>query len=235
MASLNFIGGEKGGVGKSVVSRLLAQYFIDRGRPFTGFDTDRSHTSFTRFYADYAAPVIVDRYEGLDQIASCFEEVPAVGQQGSVIVDLAAQTAAPLARWVKDSDLLPLLGEMGVTVNFWHVSDAGKDSIDLLDRLINTYGPGPNYIIVKNLGRGSDFTELEQSPAMKKSLALGAAVVTLSPLHESSMRKIDKQNASFWAAINNRAADEDSLGMLERQRVKTWLRNNYEMLDGLPL
>ncbi|MCB2002424.1 MAG: mobilization protein, partial [Rhodoferax sp.] len=61
MASLNFIGGEKGGVGKSVLSRLLAQYFIDRGRPFTGFDTDRSHTSFTRFYADYASPVIVDR------------------------------------------------------------------------------------------------------------------------------------------------------------------------------
>jgi len=235
MASLNFIGGEKGGVGKSVVSRLLAQYFIDRGRPFTGFDTDRSHTSFTRFYADYASPVIVDRYEGLDQVASSFEHVPAMGQQGNVIVDLAAQTAAPLARWIKDSDLLPLLGEMGVTVNFWHISDAGKDSVDLLDRLINTYGPGPNYIVVKNLGRGSNFIDLEESAALKKALALGARVVTLGPLHESSMRKIDSQNASFWAAINNRALDDNALGMLERQRVKTWLRNSYEMLDGLPL
>ena len=37
MSSLNFIGGEKGGVGKSVAARVLAQYFIDRGRPFTGF------------------------------------------------------------------------------------------------------------------------------------------------------------------------------------------------------
>ncbi len=235
MASLNFIGGEKGGVGKSVVSRLLAQYFIDRGRPFTGFDTDRSHTSFTRFYADYASPVLVDRYEGLDKVASSFEEVPAMGQQGNVIVDLAAQTAAPLARWIKDSDLLPLLGEMGVTVNFWHISDAGKDSVDLLDRLINTYGPGPNYIVVKNLGRGSNFVDLEESAALKKALALGARVVTLGPLHEASMRKIDNQNASFWAAINNRGQDENALGMLERQRVKTWLRNSYEMLDGLPL
>ncbi|MBP9062093.1 MAG: mobilization protein, partial [Rhodoferax sp.] len=74
MPSLNFIGGEKGGVGKSVAARLLAQYFIDHEQPFTGFDTDRSHTSFTRFYADYAAPVIVDTYEGLDQIAAVFEE-----------------------------------------------------------------------------------------------------------------------------------------------------------------
>jgi len=234
MASLNFIGGEKGGVGKSVLSRLLAQYFIDRGRPFTGFDTDRSHTSFTRFYADYASPVIVDRYEGLDKIASRFEEVPVIGQQESVIVDLAAQTALPLARWIKDSDLLPLLGEMGVTVNFWHLADAGKDSVDLLERLLNTYGPGPNYIVVKNLGRGSDFSELEQSAALKKALALGARVVTLAQLHETSMRKIDRQNASFWSAINNRTEGE-TLGMLERQRVKTWLKNSYEMLDGLPL
>jgi cellulose biosynthesis protein BcsQ len=97
MSSLNFIGGEKGGVGKSVVSRVLAQYFIDKERPFTGFDTDRSHTSFTRFYADFASPVIVDSYEGLDLIASVFEEIPADGEpQKSVIVDLAAQTAAPL-------------------------------------------------------------------------------------------------------------------------------------------
>lgn len=235
MASLNFIGGEKGGVGKSVLSRLLAQYFIDRGRPFTGFDTDRSHTSFTRFYADYASPVIVDRYEGLDKIASCFEEVPAVGQQASVIVDLAAQTALPLSRWIKDSDLLPLMGEMGVTVNFWHLADAGKDSVDLLDRLLNTYGAGPNYIIVRNEGRGADFSELDQSAAMKKALALGARVVTLPALHESSMRKIDRQNASFWSAINARSTGEDALGLLERQRVKTWLKNCYTMLDSLPL
>jgi len=73
MSSLNFIGGEKGGVGKSVVARVLAQYLIDKDLPFMGFDTDRSHTSFTRFYSDYAAPVLVDSYEGLDQVVNVFE------------------------------------------------------------------------------------------------------------------------------------------------------------------
>lgn len=235
MASLNFIGGEKGGVGKSVVARLLAQYFIDRGRPFTGFDTDRSHTSFTRFYADYAAPVVVDRYEGLDLIAERFETVPDAGVRPSAIVDLAAQTAAPLARWVRESDLLPLLGELGVTVNFWHVSDGGQDSVALLDRLVNTYGPGPNYIVLRNLGRASDFSELDGSAALKKAVALGARVVTLAALHETSMRKIDRLDASFWAAIHNRPQDDAGLGLLERQRVKAWLRTSYEMLDTLPL
>ena len=234
MSSLNFIGGEKGGVGKSVAARVLAQYFLDKGLPFTGFDTDRSHTSFTRFYADYAAPVVVDSYEGLDLVVGAFEETLPDGQQSSVIVDLAAQTAAPLARWVKDSDLIAVLSEMGVTVNFWHLADAGKDSVDLLQRLIDTYGAGPNYLVVKNLGRGSDFSQLDDSEALKNALALGARVVSLGQLHEASMRKIDRQNASFWAAINNRNG-ADTLGLLERQRVKTWLRNTYEMLDTLPL
>lgn len=234
MSSLNFIGGEKGGVGKSVASRVLAQYFIDKGRPFVGFDTDRSHTSFTRFYSDYASPVIVDSYEGLDRIASVFEEPPIEGKQRSVIVDLAAQTAAPLSRWIRESDLISLMAEMGVTVNFWHLTDAGKDSVDLLDRLVNTYGPGPNYIVVKNQGRGTDFSLLDESDALKKASALGARVLTLTPLHEASMRKIDRQNASFWAALQSREGP-DALGMLERQRVKTWLKTTYDTLDKLPL
>jgi hypothetical protein len=234
MSSLNFIGGEKGGVGKSVAARVLAQYYLDKGLPFIGFDTDRSHTSFTRFYADYASPVVVDSYEGLDRVVGSLEETLPDGQQSSVIVDLAAQTAAPLSRWVKDSDLIAVLTDMGITVNFWHLADAGKDSVDLLQRLIDTYGQGPNYLVIKNLGRGSDFSELEQSTALKNALALGARVTTLGQLHEASMRKIDRQNASFWAAINHRGGP-DSLGLLERQRVKTWLKSTYEMLDTLPL
>jgi anion-transporting ArsA/GET3 family ATPase len=35
MSHLHFIGGEKGGVGKSLVARILAQYFIDRRQSFT--------------------------------------------------------------------------------------------------------------------------------------------------------------------------------------------------------
>ena len=234
MPSLNFIGGEKGGVGKSVVARVLAQYFIDQNRPFIGFDTDRSHTSFARFYADYASPVIVDNYEGLDHIVSVYEDETPEATPPSVIVDLAAQTAAPLARWIKDSDLLALMHSMHITVNFWHIAEAGKDSVDLLERLLDTYGAGPNYIVVKNLGRGNDFSQLDASDALKRVRALGGHVVNLAQLHETSMRKIDRKNASFWAALHTKSG-EDTLGLLERQRVKSWLKGVYASLESLPL
>ena len=230
MSSINFIGGEKGGVGKSVTSRVLAQYFIDHSKPFTGFDTDRSHSSFTRFYEGFASPVVVDSYEGLDTVVNGFESNP--GQ--SVIVDLAAQTLAPLARWIKESDLLDVFDELGVAVNFWHVLDDGKDSSELLGTLIDTFGTRPNYIVVQNYGRGSDFAMLLGSQSLAKATASGAQVIAMPRLHEASMRKIDANNTSFWKAVNDRQG-EHALGLLERQRVKSWLATTYAAFDTLPL
>jgi hypothetical protein len=230
MASINFIGGEKGGVGKSVTARVLAQYFIDKGLDFTGFDTDRSHHSFNRFYADFASPVVVDSFEGMDLIFAAFEDNP----QQNVIVDLAAQTSAPLSRWIKDAGLLELFADMGITVNFWHVMDDGRDAVDLLSGLVDSYGPGPNYIVVQNHGRGSNFVLLRNSHALQKAEAYGAHVIELPHLHDASMRKIDQHNTSFWKAVHDRES-QNSLGLLERQRVKTWLKNCYQVFDRLPL
>ncbi|GAA4339515.1 hypothetical protein GCM10023165_18920 [Variovorax defluvii] len=230
MPSLNFIGGEKGGVGKSVTARLLAQYFIDRSKPFVGFDTDRSHSSFTRFYEGFASPVVVDSYEGLDTVVNGFETHP----QQSVIVDLAAQTLAPLARWIKDSELFDVFAGLGVAVNFWHVLDDGKDSTDLLGTLVDTFGNRPNYIVVQNYGRGNDFALLLGSQSLSKATAHGARVIALPRLHDASMRKIDARNTSFWKAVNDREGP-NALGLLERQRVKSWLQTSYAAFDTLPL
>ena len=97
--NIHFIGGEKGGVGKSLMARVLAQYLIDRELPFLGFDTDRSHGALMRFYAGYASPVAVDKVESLDAIVEA-----AVDQPGRrILVDLAAQTHDPLATWMEDA------------------------------------------------------------------------------------------------------------------------------------
>jgi hypothetical protein len=230
MATINFIGGEKGGVGKSVTSRLLAQYYIDHEMDFQGFDTDRSHQSFKRFYEDFASSVLVDSFEGLDQIINTLENNP----NTNLIVDLAAQTSAPLALWIKEANLLELLQSMGVVVNFWHVMDDGKDSVELLEKLTKSYGSGPNYILVQNKGRGINFSILHQSTSLKNAITLGAYLVEIPKLYESSMRKIDEANMSFWRAMNHQNA-EGALSLIDRQRVKIWLKACYEVLGGLPI
>ena len=68
MGRVHFVGGEKGGVGKSVMARLLVQYWIDRAVDFSAFDTDRSHGALLRHYTGYSEALDVDRMEELDRI-----------------------------------------------------------------------------------------------------------------------------------------------------------------------
>lgn len=227
MTNIHFIGGEKGGVGKSVVARVLAQYFIDREIPFTGFDTDQSHGSLRRFYADYAQPVAIDRYEGLDRIVEAAVEQP----ERRIIVDLAAQTHQFIARWIEESGLLELREELAIAPTLWHVMDSGRDSTDLLAALLDRFGDRLPLVVVLNEVRGADFSILESSGALDRAREAGAKVISLRRLQDSTMHKIDANNTSFWAATNRAGKDLASLGLLERQRAKTWLRAAYDEID----
>ncbi|MFT3954901.1 MAG: mobilization protein [Piscinibacter sp.] len=225
MAKIHFIGGEKGGVGKSLMARVLAQYLIDRGEPFLGFDTDRSHGALMRFYSGYASPVVVDRYEALDAIMEAAVEQP----ERRILVDLAAQTHDPLVRWMDDSGVLNLADETGVAIHYWHVMDTGKDSVDLLSRLLDRFGTSLKYVLVRNQVRGNDFSVLEQSGQQARALGLGARIVSVKKLHESAINKIDATSSSFWTAKNGEG--NAALGLMDRQRVKMWLRDVYRDLD----
>ena len=223
VTQVHLVGGEKGGVGKSMLARLLAQYFIDHDLPFTGFDTDRSHGSLLRFYAEYASPVLVDRYEALDRVVEHAVEHP--GQR--VLVDLAAQTHEPLVRWMEESGVLDMADLSGLALHYWHVMDAGRDSVDLLARLLDRFGQRMRYVLVCNELRGDDFALLERSGQFERALGLGARAIRIRRLHDSVVQKIDARNSSFWAARNLTGADGPGLGLMERQRLKLWLAHAY--------
>jgi hypothetical protein len=225
MATIHFIGGEKGGVGKSLVARLLAQYMIDRGLPFLGFDSDRSHGALMRFYTDYASPVVIEDYESLDKVVEAATE----DAQRRLIVDLAAQTHRPLVKWMEESGMLELARDFGIGVRYWHVMDSGRDSVDLLTRLLDRFGAQLDYVLVLNQLRGEEFDILEASGQKARALALGAKIVTLPKLHDATMTRIDARSTSFWAAAN----DGVGLTLLERQRVRVWLGKAYAELERI--
>lgn len=231
MAHIHFIGGEKGGVGKSLTARVLAQYMIDKEIPFLGFDTDRSHGALMRFYAGYASPVVMDSVEALDVIVEAAAEAP----DRRVLVDLAAQTHDPLVKWMEDTGVVELAAEMGMPIYYWHVMDSGKDSVDLLAKLLDRFGSSLQYVLVRNQVRGNDFSVLEQSGQQARALDMGAKVVTLKKLHDGVIQKIDAGSSSFWKARTAQDADSGGLGLMDRQRVKMWLRDIYTELDSVGL
>jgi hypothetical protein len=228
MANIHFIGGEKGGVGKSLVSRLLAQYLIDCELPFLGFDTDRSHGALLRFYAGYASPVLVDRYEALDSIIEAAIEQP----DRRVLVDLAAQTHDPLVKWMDESGVLEMAGESGFEITYWHVMDSGRDSVDLLKKLLDRFGARLGYVLVRNQMRGDDFSLLERSGEQDRAEALGARTVSVKHLSDAIIQKIDASSSSFWAAQHDTEKSRTGLGLMDRQRLKMWLRDANQQIES---
>jgi hypothetical protein len=224
MTQIHFIGGEKGGVGKSVVARVLAQYLIDNNMPFLGFDTDRSHGSLMRFYTDFASPVVVDNYESLDAIVEAAIEQP----EKRILVDLAAQTHEALVKWMDESGVLDMVGDSDIQLNYWHVMDSGKDSVNLLKKLFDRFDARLKYVIVLNQLRGDNFEIFEKSAEKQRALDLQARIVSLKRLHEPVIAKIDAGSTSFWAAKNRSTTEVKGLGLLERQRVKVWLKHAYD-------
>lgn len=229
MAIIHLVGGEKGGVGKSVVARLLAQYMIDNQISFLGFDTDRSHGSLLRYYSDYASPTVIDSYQSLDAIMEAATEQP----EQRILVDLAAQTHHPLAKWIEESGVLELAEELNISICYWNVIDSGKDCVDLLDKLLTQFGSKINYVVVQNQLRDESFNILEASGVKEKALALNAQFFTLKRLHAPVMTKIDSNSYSFWAAKNKDADSANGLGLLERQRVKMWLNHAYKEIEAI--
>lgn len=231
MATIHLVGGEKGGVGKSVVARLLAQYMIDHQIPFIGFDTDRSHGSLLRFYNGFASPTVIDNYESLDTIVETASAQP----EQRILVDLAAQTHFPLAKWIEESGVLELAEELGISICYWNVMDSGKDCVDLLRKLLDQFGSRLNYVLVQNQIRDDNFNILEFSGVKDRALDLNAKVVTLKRLHAPVMTKIDSNSYSFWAAKNKDAESMNALGLLERQRVKIWLNHAYKEIESVDI
>jgi MinD-like ATPase involved in chromosome partitioning or flagellar assembly len=228
MGELHLIGGEKGGVGKSVVARLLAQYWLDHAKPFISFDTDRSHGALLRYYSDFAHPIEISRVEDLDKLIEA-----SAPPDARVLVDLAAQTERDLHAWIESGDVLDLVREQGIRLVLWHVMDDGKDSVSVLSRLLDRYGERANHVVVLNKGRGSDFSLFRESPAAQSVSRLAAPLLELPALHSGTMNKIDRLDKSFWSAVHQHNGPDSSLGMVERQRVRMWLRESYGQFERL--
>jgi hypothetical protein len=226
VSHIHFIGGEKGGVGKSVVARLLAQWFIDRSIPFAGVDGDLSHGALVRFYSDYSNPVDLSDVTSADQI---FDR--ALGADRRVLIDLPAQSSRTLWTWMSEANVLSFAREMGVRLSFWHVSDGGYASVGEIEKALDLFGDQIEHKVVRNHGRSKDFSQYDESTARQRLDQLGGKMVDLPALDPAAMYKVDKLGSSFWAAIHS--TEGEGLKLLDRQRVRLWLEKCYRQLEPI--
>ena len=224
MSTVHFVGGEKGGVGKSVVARALAQLFIDRGIPFAALDADQSHGALVRYYADYTQQVDLDDLQSADRILES-----ALEAERLVLVDLPSQSNGALERWMEETGIVSFARECDVRLVFWHVTDGGFDSVSQLDRVLEAAGGSLEHVVVKNHGRSKNFSQFDASPAHRRLLELGSPIVTVPELDAAVMYEIDRFGSSFWAAINTNQGGQ-ALSPLARRRAQLWLERTQKAL-----
>lgn len=227
MSTVHFVGGEKGGVGKSVVARTLAQRFVDRQLPFAAIDADFSHGALLRYYSDFAQPVDLESFTSADQILD-----RALGAERHVLVDLPAQSARAVKRWMDAGGVVSFAREMGVSLVFWHVTDGGYDSVNELVRTVDAFPSDVQFVVVKNHGRSTDFTQLDQGETLARVLSHGGKVVEFPALDSATMYKIDRFGSSFWSALNT-SEGEHALTLMERRRTQLWLSRVNEAFEAL--
>ncbi|MDX2422391.1 MAG: mobilization protein MobD [Amphritea sp.] len=230
MSTIHFVGGEKGGVGKSVLSRLLSQYFLDKSQPYVGLDADQSHPTLSRYYLDYTRTINLDHFESIDQIMEL-----ALEDDCNVLIDLPAQSERFLDRWIEENGVIDMCQEMGIKLVYWYAVDSGPDSVNLLENFLNKYSHQLSVIVAKNQGRGTDFSNIEALAALQgfDSNQKPVAQFYIPALHTPTMQKIEKLGLSFWAAANLKDNEVPHLGLMERQRSRVWVNKVHHTLEDL--
>jgi hypothetical protein len=155
MAMIHIILQGKGGVGKSLIASLLAQYLQAKDLTVYCFDTDPVNATLAGYEALDA--VALDIMSGddidprrFDQLMDAIIELPA---DAHVVVDNGASSFVPLGSYLLENQALEVLEEHGHSVMLHTVVTGGQAILDTLSGLKSLVSHFPSTPIVVWLNR----------------------------------------------------------------------------------
>lgn len=127
----------KGGVGKSFVSAMMAQFLQDRGEGVLCIDTDPVNATFAG-YGAFGVQAI-ELLDGRDIDPRRFDllvEALAQGKAPHAVIDNGASTFLPLADYMLSYDVPAVLADMGHELVLHSVVTGGQGQDDTLSGLL---------------------------------------------------------------------------------------------------
>lgn len=155
MTSLHFVGGEKGGEGRSFVCRALIDYHRIQNIPVSVFDTCRSYSDVSRFYQNIEG-CKAKGFSHDDSLMEIAFDVLDEELEGSVIVNLQTygmnQMLWPWMGEDKDDYLEELQRKNPVV---WFVSLGSDDSYRLFQESLDYFQGSVRHVLVRNFAKRS--------------------------------------------------------------------------------
>jgi hypothetical protein len=217
--------GEKGGVGKTTVARIVADFLNSHGTQFRAFDAEGPTGALLRFYPNETSAVNV---VSAPSIAPVLDFLMDGGGKHIALVDLGARSGVDVKNWLYKGSALEEAeaARLGITVVY--VLGDAVDSVGHLKECLASLGRDIKYVIVKNLGVCSKFDVYEQSKVRQDLLAIGAAEISIPGLDAAVYQSVDKASVSFAAFAEGQ---DGGFGFTERRYCRTWLRECFAALD----
>ena len=237
MATIHMVLQGKGGVGKSMIAAVLAQYKASKGRPPLCLDTDPVNATF----AGYGALGVqrVNILEG-DEINTrhfdaLIEQIAAA--EGDVIIDNGASAFVPLSHYLISNQVPALLHDMGHALIVHTVITGGQALPDTVSGFAQLAGQfpaqcqfvawlNPYWGPIAHEGKG-----FEQMKAYLSHKARVSALIQIPPLKEETYGRDFAQMLQARLTFDEALA-LSTLTIMTRQRLKIVKTQLFAQLDN---
>ena len=235
---VHFVLQGKGGVGKSFVSAILAQYLRSVGQTVHCFDTDPVNATFAQYAGLHAEHINVLKRGTINekQFDSLVENL--CRRPGACVVDTGATTFVPLWNYILENEILRFLADHGRQSYIHAVITGGQALSDTLNGFakIAATNSDRNIIVWLNeyfgeIGgqQGQPFEELKVAQDHAERV-LGAVTIRERNHHTfgDDVKEMLQRRITFDAAI-----EDERFSLVSKQRLSIVRRDLFEQLNAV--
>ena len=227
------VGADKGGVGKTTVSRVLLDYLIAHNVSTRAFDTETPKGTLKRFHPDITDVVDIGSTAGQMKI---FDTLSSAKEQVTVI-DIRAGMLSGTLRALRDIGFLDAAKKSQLTFTVFHILGP---SIASLEEIGETAGlmSDASYFLVKNFINNTTFFEWD--PVTYESYfkkIKDADEITIPKLNEMACEQVELASVPFVSFVANKGGTGQAaaFSFVLRGYVRHWLGNVWAEFDRVKL
>ena len=218
--TLILVGADKGGVGKTTVSRALLDFFARKNVLTRAFDTENPRGTLKRFYPGIAEIIDLGNVAHQMRLLDTMEtaNVPVT------IVDLKAGNMSYALDMFERIGVLEAARAGVFNLGLFHVIGPSIASLDEIAEIAH-YLPGVNYVVARNFINETNFFEWDAATQRKYFAAIPKAQeIAVPKLNEMAYEQVDLAGVTFKDFIDNPAADGSpgKFSFVLRGYVRKW-------------
>ncbi len=227
------VGADKGGVGKTTVTRTLLDYFSAHSVPTRAFDTESPRGTLKRFHPDVTEVVdvttIPDQMKIFDTLGNADAKV--------TVIDVRAGLLSATLRALRDIGFLDIVKKGQVTFAVFHILGPSIASLDEIAETAAFVGDA-KYFLVKNFINNTSFFEWD--PATYDSYfnkIKDAVEINVPKLDEMACEQVEVASVPFLTFVANKGPGgaAASYSFVLRGYVRHWLGNVWAEFDRVKL